>query len=299
MAEPARIVGKASFRSAARILAELTKVRITVVVTLTVATGFIVFAKTVNAEIILPLLGTFLLACGSATLNQVQEAPLDAQMARTRRRPIPSGQITREWAAVVALALIGIGLTTLASIERHTWTLVALGITAVVWYNGIYVVLKRWTPFAVVPGSLIGAIPPVIGWVAAGGLLTDPAALNLGMFFFLWQIPHFWLLLMLYGKQYAAAGFPSLTKTFSAPQLARITCVWILAVATWGVLMGATGGGHLPWNAVIVASSLWLAANAFGLLRVKRLEQLAIPAFIRINVYLLLIMAALVGNAFF
>ena len=299
MAEPAHTVGKASLRSAVRVVAELAKVRITIVVTLTVATGFVVFAKTINAEIILPLVGTFLLACGSAALNQVQEAPLDAKMARTRRRPIPSGQISREWATAIAIAFIGAGLTTLASIERHTWTLVALGATAVVWYNGVYVVLKRRTPFAVVPGSVVGAIPPVIGWVSAGGVVTDPAALDLGMFFFLWQIPHFWLLLMLYGDQYACAGFPSLTKTFSAPQLARITCVWILAVATWGVLMGATGGVHLPWNALIVISSLWLAVGAFGLLRVKRLEQLAIPAFIRINIYSLLIMVSLVGNAFF
>lgn len=299
MAKPVSVARPSTWFTFGRVLFDLAKVRITIVVTLTVATGFIVFAKTINTEIILPLLGTFLLACGSAALNQVQEARLDGRMPRTQRRPIPAGQISRDWALFVALALLGAGLTTLATIPRHTWTLVGLGLTAVFWYNGVYVLLKRITPFAVVPGSVIGAIPPIIGWVAAGGLVTDPAALNLGMFFFLWQIPHFWLLLMLYGHQYAEAGLPSLTSTFAPAQLARITCVWIWAVATWGVLLGATGAAHLPWNALIVIASLSLGVSTINLLRVADLRQLALPAFIRINVYSLIVMIALVGNAFF
>jgi heme o synthase len=299
MADRAVAVRHTVQRSWLGTLCELTKVRITVVVTLSVATGYLLFAETVSREIVLPLLGTFLLACGAAALNQVQEAPLDARMPRTRNRPIPAGAIGRDWALLIAIALIGAGLTTLASIERHTLTLLALGALAIVWYNGVYVALKRWTSFAVIPGALIGAIPPVIGWVSAGGLVTDPAAMTLATFFFIWQIPHFWLLLIWYGDQYEAAGLPSLTATFTPPQLARITSVWILAVATFGVLMGATEGRHLPWNALIVVASLWLAASALQLLAVKRIDDLALPAFVRINVYALIMMAALVGNACF
>ena len=297
MAEPARQRRRPGWLRWLGMLAELTKIRITSVVTLSVATGFILFAETVSREIVLPMLGTFLLACGSAVLNQVQEAAVDARMPRTRRRPIPSGRISRDTALALTIALGGGGLTVLASVERHTLTLLALGAFAVFWYNGVYLVLKRWTPFAIVPGSLIGAIPPLIGWVSAGGVVTDPVALTLAMFFFLWQIPHFWLLLMRFGDQYRQAGLPSLTATFSPSQLARITCVWILAVATCGILMATTDQARLPWNVIIVVASMWLGGSGFGLLRGGQFVRLALPAFIRINVYVLLIMAALVGNA--
>jgi protoheme IX farnesyltransferase len=299
MAEQATAVRRTAQRSWLSTVCELTKVRITAVVTLSVATGYLLFAETLSYEIVLPVLGTFLLACGAAALNQVQESPLDARMPRTRNRPIPAGVIGRDSALLIAIALIGAGLTTLASIERHTLTVLALGALAVIWYNGVYVALKRWTSFAVIPGSLIGAIPPVIGWVSAGGLVTDPAVITLAMFFFIWQIPHFWLLLIWYGGQYEEAGMPSLTATFTPPQLARITCVWILSVATFGILMGATEGRHLPWNALIVIASLWLAATALQLLTAQRIDDLALPAFLRINIYALIMMAALVGNACF
>lgn len=280
-----------------QVAGELTKARITVVVTLSVAMGYLLFAKTWTTGVLLPVAGTFLLACGAAALNQVQEARLDARMPRTRDRPIPAGRIGRDGAALLAVALLGTGLTVLASVETHTLTLLALGALAVVWYNGLYVLLKRVTPFAVVPGALIGAIPPVIGWVAAGGLFNDPTILAVAFFFFLWQIPHFWLLLIRHGRDYQQAGLPSLTGLFSPAQLARITCIWIWSLATCGILMATTGGIRLPWDAVIVAACLWLAGSALSLLRNVSIQDCAIAVFIRINVYMLIVMAALVGNA--
>lgn len=289
----------AGLRAWVSMIGELTKIRITVMVTLSVATGFLVFSEHLSVEILLPLAGTFLLACGSAVLNQVQEARIDALMPRTKGRPIPSERITRQWAIAVAIALLGAGFTLLASIERHTLTVLALGLLAVLWYNGVYVLLKRITPFAVVPGSLVGAIPPVIGWVAAGGVVSDPTILMLAVFFFLWQIPHFWLLLIWHGSEYEKAGLPALTAVFSPVQLARITTVWILAVATAGVLLGAEPPSHLPWNALIVVSSVWLSLSALSFIRVQRIEDLVFRTFMQINIFVLLIMVFLVGNAFY
>lgn len=280
------------------ILLELAKVRITIAVTLSVATGFFVFSQAWSIDVLLPMLGTFVLASGSAVLNQVQESRLDAKMPRTRNRPIPSGRISREAAPFIAIALIGLGLSLLASIERHTLTLIGLGVAAVIWYNGVYVCLKRFTAFAVVPGSLIGAIPPVIGYVAAGGFPSDPAILALAFLFFLWQIPHFWLLLIRCGDDYRRAGLPSLNQVFSAAQIVRVTAVWILSLSTCGVMLSAVGGFHLPWNAVIMIASLWLGLTAVRLLVIPQSAELAMPAFFRINIYMLLLMIALVGNSF-
>ena len=104
-------------------------------------------------------------------------------------------------------------------------------------YNFIYTPLKKVTAFAVVPGSVIGAIPPMIGWSAAGGVLTDPTILIVASFFFIGQIPHFWLLLLLFGDQYKLAGLPSLNQVFSEIQIKRLTYTWTLTTVAAALLV--------------------------------------------------------------
>ena len=87
-----------------------------------------------------------------------------------------------------------------------------------------------------------------------------------------------------------------MTRLFSKAQIARITCIWILAVAAAGLLMGVTGGIHLPWNLGILAASLWLASKAFGFLMGEK-KTAYFPAFMRINVYALSLMILLIGSS--
>lgn len=280
-----------------RLILELTKAKITLAVTLSVATGHLLYAEAFTLDLILPLSGVFLLACGSSALNQVQEARIDARMTRTKSRPVPSGRIRADWALFIALALVGFGLFLLASIPRHTLTVLALAGFALVWYNGVYTYLKRLTAFAVVPGALVGAVPPVIGWVSAGGVVYDSTIFWVAFFFFMWQIPHFWLLLLIHGKDYEEAGLPSLTRIFSMGQIGRITCMWILSTATAGILLGVMIGVRPPWSLVLLLASVWLCWRAIGLLRAERESFPFVPAFVRINVYTLLVMICLAGDA--
>lgn len=281
-----------------QILFELTKVKITLAVTVSVATGHLLFMKTLSTSVVLPALAVFVLACGSAALNQVQEARIDGRMERTRVRPIPSGRITRDWALFVAMALLGAGFYALSCIETHTYTLLVLGAFTVFWYNGVYILLKRVTAFAVVPGALVGAVPPVMGWVSAGGLATDPQILEVALFFFIWQIPHFWLLLLLFGRDYEEAGLPSLTRIFSKAQIARITFMWILAVAMMGILLMLTLDIAPAWKLIAVASSIWLGVDALGFLRPEG-SKAYLPAFVKINAYAVAVMICLMGDAVF
>lgn len=103
-----------------------------------------------------------------------------------------------------------------------------VGIFTFFWYNGVYTPLKRKTAFAIIPGALVGALPPVAGWTAAGGDLLDGRIIMIAAYFFIWQIPHFWLLLMLYGNDYEKGGFPTLNRVFSPEQLKRITVMWLI-----------------------------------------------------------------------
>jgi protoheme IX farnesyltransferase len=282
-------------------LLELTKARITVFVTASVATGHFLFVGHVGTSVLMPMLGVFLLACGSAAMNQVQEARFDALMPRTQNRPIPSGRIARDWALFVALALIGAGLWVLTLIQTHAVTLLGLGLLSVVWYNGVYLWLKRVTAFAVVPGSLVGAIPPVIGWSAGGGMPLDGRILEVAGFFFLWQIPHFWLLLLLYGKEYEEAGLPSATRNLDPRQFGRITLAWIVAVAATGLVLAVRQRFGVPWNVLAAIAALWLVWTSLASLPRWPERKAVVQSFLRINFYalvtmILLSLHALVGG---
>ena len=205
-----------------------------------------------------PVIGTYLLACGAAALNQIQERHLDTQMQRTQHRPLPSGQMKVRTARMVAGALLVSGLGLLA-ITGHALT-VALGAAAVLSYNALYTPLKRVTPWAPVIGAVVGAFAPAIGWTGVGGAAQGPAVIALIAFFVVWQVPHFWLLFLRTEREYAAAGFPVLTAKLNPARLKRVTAVWIIATAALGLLLPLFGAiHHVAVAGVLVAVAGWLA----------------------------------------
>ena len=211
-----------------KLIMALTKFKISFFVTFSATLGYILAAGRIDGGIILPLCGVLMLSCGSSALNMWQERKFDSLMRRTKNRPIQSGKITATRALLMSLAMIGEGISIL--LMNENMTAVFLGALAVVWYNLFYTPLKRKTAFAVVPGALIGAIPPAIGWVSGGGSLFEPQSLALALFFFIWQVPHFWFLALIYDQDYKDAGFPTLTQIFSKRQLTRISYIWVSAM---------------------------------------------------------------------
>ncbi len=277
---------------------ELIKFRITAVVTLTTATGYLLAARRLEWDLWWPALGVFVLASGSAALNQWQEREIDTRMKRTRGRPIPSGRMDSSWALFLSVVLILLGLYCLTSIDVNPGVLLMLGGAAVVWYNGVYTYLKRVTAFAVVPGALIGAIPPCIGYVSAGGNLDDPRILLVAAFFFIWQIPHFWLLMLMVGSEYRDAGLPTVVGKFTQSQLVRITFMWMLATAVSGLAFPALGGlgVTLPWSLALVVASVWFMVKATKILRMSVEGDDRVPirqAFWHVNAFALMVMVCL------
>jgi protoheme IX farnesyltransferase len=258
---------------------------------LTTAFGFICAAGGINVKIILPVTGILFLACGSAVINHYQERKTDAMMDRTKNRPIPSGKISPGNALKLALILLLIGSVILFS--GAGWLPLGLGLLNLLWYNGIYTPLKKINPMAIIPGSLVGAIPPAAGWAAAGGYIFDPQIIIISFFFFIWQIPHFWLLLLIFGNDYKKAGFPTLTEIFNSNQLARITFIWIIATAVTSLLIPFFGLVKYPMvDYMIFAAGLWLAGNSFKLLRNTGKRPFGF-AFREINMFALMIVIIL------
>jgi protoheme IX farnesyltransferase len=276
---------------------ELIKIRITAASTVTTLVGYVMARGRFDMPLVPVLVGILLQACGAAALNHVQDAGLDAAMPRTRRRPIPSGRVGRTGALVFALALLAAGTLALATIS---WTAALLGLAAAAVYNGVYTPLKRVTPFAALPGSFIGALPPVVGWVAAGGYLSDPTIHVTAFFFFLWQIPHFWLLLLFYERDYSENGMPSMFDRFDRRQIVKLTVLWIGAVCVAALLLPlAALFDHMAAAYVIAAAGLLVVLRAMTLLKVD--TRMAAPfmracriRFMEINTFALLVSAVLV-----
>ena len=151
--------------------------------------GYIAAADGIDTGVILPSIGILLLACGSAAINHYQERATDAMMSRTKNRPIPSGRISPENALAIAVFLLTIG--SLILLFSGGMLALALGLLNLIWYNAIYTPLKKKNALAIIPGSLVGAIPPAVGWVSAGGSIFDPQILIIAFFFFIWPFK-FW-----------------------------------------------------------------------------------------------------------
>jgi protoheme IX farnesyltransferase len=270
----------------------LTKIRISLLATLTTATGYLLSTGTIALQMLVTCAAAFLLACGSCALNQYQEREVDRCMDRTKSRPIPSGRLNPEAALWISIGLILSG--SLVLFFGAGYLALALGLFAVFWYNLIYTPLKQRTAFAVVPGALVGAIPPVLGWTAAGGELLDPRIAGVALFFFIWQIPHFWLLLLDVSKDYENVRLPSVTKIFSYEQAKRIVWVWVLSSGVSSLIIPLFGCLHSSFlYFLLVAAAFWLFWNTVALLRSDGDQGPWRAAFIRLNVYPVLVILVL------
>jgi len=275
------------------IFLELTKFRISLFSTLSTFTGFILARRGLSSDVIFPILGVFLLASGSCALNQYQERQNDQWMERTKGRPIPSKKLSPSTSLKISIGLLLFG-SIILYVGAH-WSALGLGLFAMFWYNGVYTSLKRKSPFAAIPGALIGAIPPLIGWVSGKGHLSlDPQILAISFFFFIWQVPHFWLLLLNSGRDYEKAGLPSLTRIFSSAQLGRITFMWIFATAAACMMIPLFGivESHVIHGSLFLVA-FWLVWKSLKLLTVRG-RQFSLPiAFRTINSYAIMVIILL------
>jgi protoheme IX farnesyltransferase len=277
-----------------RDFAQLFKFPISMMSTVSAATGYVAYTHALNWRL-LPMSGAVLiLAFAACALNEAQEHKLDALMDRTRRRPIPSGKISVAGAVVLASAL---GAVALVSLWLMGGAVAAgLGGLAVIWYNGIYTYLKRVSSLASVVGSVIGAIPPAIGWVCAGGGLDGPI-LALSFFLLMWQVPHFWLLALGISGDYEQAQFPTFVRAIGTESLSRVTFMWTAATAASALLLPIFGLSSSPFLGLgLAAAGAWLTIVAWRSLRAPSKQGFR-RAFHAINYYAVMVMGAVILDA--
>ncbi len=186
--------------------------------------GWFLFLPEASIGVLYVFLGTLLMSGGAAALNQYQERDQDVLMNRTRGRPIPTGEVSASQALLFSIVLIVAGAVVFAIIGFFLTLL--LGLANIALYNLIYTSLKTKTQFAVIPGALVGAIPPIMGWVASGGQIIDVRLFYFAVFMFLWQMPHFWLLMATNAKDYQKAGFEVISNKLDQGKVYRLVFLW-------------------------------------------------------------------------
>jgi protoheme IX farnesyltransferase len=196
--------------------------------------GFCLFPAPRSGETMLfTFTGVTLLAMGGTALNQVLERDLDALMTRTLMRPLPRGEMTSAAASAIGCGVIMAGSAVLFTAGGLLPVL--LGMAALAWYLAVYTPLKRRTPLALPLGALCGAVPPLVGWCLAGGDPTDFRIITLAGLFFIWQIPHFWLLQKRHADDYRRAGIPLFA---IRPGLFGL---WLVALTATALMLPAFG----------------------------------------------------------
>jgi heme o synthase len=271
---------------------ELTKPKVVALITFTAIVGTLLASPGLPPlePLLIGNLGVALAAACAATINHVLDRRIDEQMARTRARPLPSGQLT-ERAALVFAAILGVTAMTLLAFLVNLLTAV-LTFCSLIGYAVIYTVwLKRATSQNIVIGGAAGAAPPVLGWTAVTGSV-DPNALLLFLIIFVWTPPHFWALAIARREEYARAGIPMLPVThgveFTRLQVLLYT-VLLTVVTLLPYLTRMSGLVYLAAAVVLDAGFLYYALA----LKVSRRAELPMRVF-RFSVnYLMWLFAAL------
>jgi protoheme IX farnesyltransferase len=167
----------------------------------------------------------------------------------------------------------------------------------IIWYNGIYTYSKRITAFAVVPGAITGALPPLIGWVAAGGGPWEKSIIFIEFLLFIGQIPHFWLLILKYGEEYKLAGIPSLTDLFNRVQIKRLTFSWIVSSVVAALFLCCFEIiQSMVINIILIIVSLYILWQFIDLLEIRSVINNYRRYSIVLDVYFLLILLLLISD---
>lgn len=173
------------------------------------------------------MLAATFLSFGCSALNQFQERDLDGMMQRTKKRPLPSGNLMPKEVLVLSVSLILMGMGFIVLSE--SLSAILIGIFVIVGYNFLYTPFKRISPFSVMLGSFSGAVPPLLGYTMAGGSPFDVKILLVSATLYLWQTPHFAILADMHADDYIQAGFKTLRHSYGEDKSRLFISVWSAA----------------------------------------------------------------------
>ena len=275
----------------------LTKPEVNFLVVISVLAGFYAASPASLEGMLLAhtLVGTLLVASGTATLNQLMERAPDARMRRTSQRPLPAGRMP-------ATHALGFGM--FLSVAGGAYLLVAvnalaciLAMSTLLTYLLVYTPLKQRTPWCTFLGAFPGAAPPLIGWAGAAGSLSRDAWV-LYFILFLWQFPHFLAIAWMYRDEYAGAGILLLPVIEpdgrSTGRQAVLYTAGLLPISLMPSLVGLAGGRYLFGALALGVMLMWLSVEFSSTRSIPAARRLFVGSII----YLPVLWVMLVGDHF-
>lgn len=220
--QPKRDVGKVC-----TYMLVLARIPISLTVSVVSMLGYLLFSPSLSFNMLATGAGSFFLCAGCSAINQVQEKRTDAYFTRTVMRPLPQGLLSSKTALLAGIIWIGVAFSMyeLAAARECVW----LAMFVIATYNGIYTGLKRRTSLSLLIGSIAGAMPPLMGWVAAGGNVFDPLILSSCAIWYLVQIPHAWMRIDKYRDEYMSRFCPIPVSYFIFVYKRMLLRVWYFA----------------------------------------------------------------------
>lgn len=236
----------------------LTKPEVNLLILMTTSAGYYLASRgpVRIAGLVNTLLGTLLVASGTATLNQWMERVWDGKMRRTASRPLPSGRLSSREALVfgVGLSIAG-GIYLLLAVNLLSSL---LAVSTLLSYLLVYTPLKRKTPLCTLLGAFPGAMPTLIGWAGASAVI-DRQAWFLFAILFLWQFPHFLAIALMYRDDYSRAGYHMLPAFDQDTRFTRAEILGFSLILVFATMLPLAGrGGMISWSAMCLAGAFLL-----------------------------------------
>ena len=249
-----------------KVIFELTKFRLSFLVSFSAIFGFILASDNFYIiDLIVLGISGYLVTAASVINNQILEKDLDSKMDRTKDRPLPTNRISKLNSLITSVFFMVIGLTTMTLYFNMVAGLLSL--VSLLLYTFIYTPLKRVGPIAVFIGAIPGALPPLIGWVAFSGEITIEAIIIFSIQF-IWQFPHFWAIAWIYHDDYKKVGFKLLPskgeKNFNTALNIMTYTLFLIPLGLLPTIFGITG---IISGAVAVLCAILFLAQTFKLFK--------------------------------
>ncbi len=271
---PSSTISSFSISSIITYFKEITKIRLSLSVVFSSIAGYLLGADTISFyTLILLAFGGYFMVGASNVFNQIIEKDLDALMERTKNRPIPTGRMSVNTAFILASVFTAFGIAILYIINPQT---AMFGAISIFLYTCAYTPLKTRTPLSVFVGAIPGAIPFMLGWVAA----TDNFGIEPGILFmlqFFWQFPHFWAIGWFLHKDYQKAGFnmlPTGKQDKGTAVQTILYTVWTIIVSIIPVF-GFTGRLHLTIIGAVIVFLAGLMMLYYAIQLFKKMTVIA------------------------
>lgn len=248
-----------------KIFFELTKFRLSLLVSLSSVFGFLISSNSVDMiDIFILLIGGYLVSSSSVINNQIIEKDLDKLMERTKKRPIPTDRVSINKSIIISVTSMIIGLFLISFYLNNFAAL--LSFISLILYSFVYTPMKKIGPIAVFVGAIPGALPPLIGWVASTGQITLEAIIIFSIQF-IWQFPHFWAIAWMYDDDYKKVGFKLLPnngeKNLKTAVNIMIYTLFLIPLGLLPTIFGITG---IISGAVAVLLAIIFLAQTFKLI---------------------------------